>query len=975
MGTRLETPVVAGRVSELEVLRGCLERARTGGPHAVVVRGEAGVGKTHLVEAACRGSGSGRAILWGRCMRFGEAAVPGAPVLGALEAWLVGAGREEQDRVLAGAEDLAEVLPALGRSSGRLPEGRLLPLLETALSRVWLRAPAVLVVDDVHWADGTSLDLVAHILTGFSRQPLAVLLTCRDEVPDGHRIREWLADVRRLPPVTELRLSRLSEAETGEQLTALLGRDPGEPLVRTVFERSGGNPYVTELLTRGLPAEAQELPPGLPEELREALAATALRLSPGTVELLRIVAVAGRPMGWHQLVSVGSVRGMPEDAVARAVHEALDAGVLRIGVGHGCWFRHPLLAEVLYDGFVPGEAAAWHRAVATVVSEPSDRALHLERAGQPEEAFGASVEAADQANRVHAFAEESANLQRALRLWPEVRIALRRRAGDRRELLVRLSRAAHRAGEMDTAVRTLDQALVMTDREREPLEACRLLQERYYLWVASTAQTSGSGDPDEAVRLSSEHPGSPEHAEALAAKAFQLHWAGDPRALATAERSVAAATRSGSEQALARALLTRSIAGLGRPAALADAREAWQVAVRGDDVVLLEHACLQLSNCMDALGMLREAGWANAEALRLLSERGAGQLGAFLASIGAGQLLTVGEWEPARALLRDALALRGWDPVARWPGSSPRCSRSGKERPGRRVNTCAAPRSSCPSMPPCPACRSHGSRPSCAWQQASRRRRSMSWLPRFPCMPRRTHGQSRSSSSRARSRLRRWPSRLATAGTPRHCGKCVRTFRRSTWPPVGCRHPVPRPRATRCTPPGRRCGWRRLPPVTDRCVRPTCGPMPRTPVRRQTCPGRGPGRAWNRHAAVWPAARPGGRWPSLCARPPCWRHPWGLNRCSERSSSARRWPGCPSLSRPRSTGTGPDGPLGVLTHREREVLAHLAAGRSYAEVARALVISEKTVSVHVSNILRKTTTANRFEAASLARRHGLRPAD
>jgi predicted ATPase len=112
----------------------------------------------------------------------------------------------------------------------------------------------VLVVDDLQWADHSSLDVLMYVIAGPARRRLAVAVTLRTgEVGPGHRLRRWLADVRRLPGVRELRLERLDRLATEQQLTDLLGRPPHQDLIDDVFVRTRGNAYLTTLLARGLP--------------------------------------------------------------------------------------------------------------------------------------------------------------------------------------------------------------------------------------------------------------------------------------------------------------------------------------------------------------------------------------------------------------------------------------------------------------------------------------------------------------------------------------------------------------------------------------------------------------------------------------------------------------------------------------------------------------------------------------------------
>ena len=166
--------------------------------------------------------------------------------------------------------------------------------------------PVVLVVDDLHWADQSTLDVLMYVLAGLADRRLAVLATIRSgEVTENHPLRRWLADVRRLPGVSELRLDRLDRAATGEQMTGLLGGPPHEALVDQIYARTDGNAYLTTLLARGLPPDARSLPAGLPTELGDAATRAWRSLSSPAQALTRLIAVAGRPQRSDQLGKIG----------------------------------------------------------------------------------------------------------------------------------------------------------------------------------------------------------------------------------------------------------------------------------------------------------------------------------------------------------------------------------------------------------------------------------------------------------------------------------------------------------------------------------------------------------------------------------------------------------------------------------------------------------------------------------------------
>ena len=293
------------------------------------------------------------------------------------------------------------------------------------------RRPVVLVVDDLHWADQSTLDVLMYVLAGLADRRLAVLTTIRaGEVRESHPLRRWLADMRRLPGVRELRLERLDRAGTGEQLAGLLGGPPHESLVDQVYARTDGNAYLTTLLARGLPPDARSLPAGLPTELNDAAARAWRSLSSPAQALTRLIAVAGRPQRSEQLGKLAAQTGVTGDVVP-LLREAVDAAVLQVGTPETYWFVHPLLAEVLEAGLLPEERRALHEAFVEVLDGYSvsleaidlervvDLADHHDRAGHREEAYRWALLGAEAAGRAGGAKEMLRLLRRAFDLWPE----------------------------------------------------------------------------------------------------------------------------------------------------------------------------------------------------------------------------------------------------------------------------------------------------------------------------------------------------------------------------------------------------------------------------------------------------------------------------------------------------------------------------------------------------------------------------
>jgi predicted ATPase len=282
MGGRVASPTFAGRVEELELLEAARRRAADGDPAVVLVGGEAGVGKTRLVaELTARCASEGTRVLVGGCVPVGDGALPYAPIVEILRTLLadvgVGAVRE-----LVGPSwpELARLLPALGapdRTSQRdqVAQTRLFALLLGLLGHLSEQTPLVLVVEDLHWGDPSTRDLLAFLARDLRRERLLLVITYRNDEPGQQRLGPYLAELDRASRVERIDLRRLDQVETVTQLAGILGAAPATGLVDAVFARSQGNPFFTELL-----AMVRAGSDGLPATLRDLLRGRVAALDP-----------------------------------------------------------------------------------------------------------------------------------------------------------------------------------------------------------------------------------------------------------------------------------------------------------------------------------------------------------------------------------------------------------------------------------------------------------------------------------------------------------------------------------------------------------------------------------------------------------------------------------------------------------------------------------------------------------------------
>ncbi len=466
--TSLTSPLV-GREDELARLTGVLERARAGEARAVLVAGDAGVGKTRtLDEVAGRAVAAGTTVLTGHCVDLGDVGLPYLPfteILGVLAAderfAAVLAAHPVADRLLGGGPDDGT---AATRSRLRLFEG--VAALLTDLADV---APLLLVLEDLHWADQSSRDLLRFLLSrGVLQRPaggapghrLALFASYRaDDLHRRHPLRPLLAELVRLPGVERLELRPLPDADVAQLVRSLRQRPLPDTTVHRIVERAEGNAFYAEELVAATAAPTG----GVPSGLADVLLIRFEQLSGTAQQVLRTAAVAGRRVG-HDLLR--EAVGLPEEELETALREAVERQLLVSGDGGAYSFRHALAREAVYADLLPGERARLHGAFARLLAGPgrrsdsaAERAHHYRESHDLPEALAASLEAADHAQHVGAPAEELRHVEAALDLWSAVDSAARPAGPDAVTLTLRASAAAAHAGELHRAVSLTRSAL------------------------------------------------------------------------------------------------------------------------------------------------------------------------------------------------------------------------------------------------------------------------------------------------------------------------------------------------------------------------------------------------------------------------------------------------------------------------------------------------------------------------------------
>ncbi|MGH3465759.1 MAG: helix-turn-helix transcriptional regulator [Kribbellaceae bacterium] len=511
-----------GRTTEIATLLSAIDEANGRRAGAVLLSGDAGVGKTRLLDEVATGAQQrGFTVLAGHCSDFGDAGLPYLPfteIFGRLandEPALV----EELERTFRPITRLLPTQRLIGAeqsgADGMIDRGALFDAMLGALTRIAAKAPVLLVVEDVHWADESTRDLLGYLLTRLADQRFVVLASYRsDDLHRRHPLRRPIAEWSRLPRVRRLALAPLDTDET----RALIGSLHPDPLperdVQRILDRAGGNAFFTEELVA---ATSMGDPCAVPPELADLLLIRLDAVSEDAANVARVAAVAGRRVS-HPLLS--AVAELPDRELDAALRELIDAHVLELqGSGYG--FRHALLAEAVYDDLLPGERVRLHASYAAAVRSQmvpgtaAELARHATRSHDLATAFDARVRAAEEALTVAAPQEALLHYEKAIELFPnrppdsDV---------DRLWLMTAAAHAAALAAQQHRALKLLRRALSELDDDAAPEDRASVLATLARIGLETDEDAEAYEATTEAIKLVPEDPPSP-----LRARVASLH--------------------------------------------------------------------------------------------------------------------------------------------------------------------------------------------------------------------------------------------------------------------------------------------------------------------------------------------------------------------------------------------------------------------------------------------------------------------
>jgi len=543
---------LVGRDTEMARLRGLLEDAVAGRAVTALVGGDAGVGKSRLVAELMTVAGrNGFTVLCGQCAEIGDS----VPYLPFADAFRTAPSHIEQ--AVKARPVLARLLPDGGEpAEGTDPSGmarqQMFGAVLGALAEFAATSPVLLVLEDLHWADATTRHLVTFLARMLRRERVAIVGTYRtDDLHRRHPLGEVVAELGRLPSVALVELGPLPAAALAEHLSSL----PNGPsrlsaaLLGTLVDRAEGNAYYAEELL----AASSGSPGVLPSGLAALLLARVARVSDAAQQVLRAAAVAGRRAN-DQLVLAAS--GLDDAGYEEAVREVVAHQLLVPDGPDGYRFRHALLREAVYGDLLPGERTRLHGRFAALLADvpgaAAELAYHSLTGHDVTGALAASVRAGEEAERIGAPAEAHRHYDQALELWDRVADAERLAGMNRGELGVKSALAAATSGDVPRAIQLLrhlraaalagDATAEFRARTGERL-AYYLLQSDEPGWAAEALQVI-----NETVEQTPADPPSPVRARAMATSAIAWMASGDSAAAGEwAQRARAEAARSGAD--------------------------------------------------------------------------------------------------------------------------------------------------------------------------------------------------------------------------------------------------------------------------------------------------------------------------------------------------------------------------------------------------------------------------------------------
>jgi predicted ATPase/DNA-binding CsgD family transcriptional regulator len=676
-GIRALAPRMIGRQGHLQALAAQLDAVATGPGRLVLIVGDAGVGKTRLMRSFVEQVQAHRGVdvLRGRCYDE-QLAVPYGPFVDAIDGYLQAQGYAPGDERRTMLTQLLSELAADAAPQIGDPQAHKRRLFAAISRAVWPATPGerrLLVLEDLHWSDQTSQELLLFMARAAERaRGLLIVASYRgDELTRQHPLSRLLADLARERLADELRVLPLERDELAAMVEATLERPVPPAFVHALLAHTEGNPFFVEETLQALidggrlnglleaAAQGQPLPPlAIPPSIKESILARTTDLDAATSEALRYAAVMGRRFAFEPLLRLSS---LDEATLVRALAQlvARQLVVEERNADDRYSFRHALIREAVYDDMLGRERRMKHRAVLEVLSAQGDEvpvdqlAYHSLHARELAQARRYARLAGERAVRVGAYREALTHFEAVLELLDDA-------GRERAELLEAMAAAAYPLGDLSRLARYLRAAQQIYEQlgdTRRVADIDRRLGR--VAWNNGDAQAAFA-HTERAIGLLEAEPPSRELARAYSALSHLYMNDDQPAAsVVWGERALALAEQVGDEEVKAHALnnVGSSLINLGQAQrGIAALEGSLALALEANLLVDAVRGYLNLSASLFGLGEIRrtiallEAGLALADrsGIELYTDSLLGEL--------AQARLELGDWQRAAELVEQAIA-------------------------------------------------------------------------------------------------------------------------------------------------------------------------------------------------------------------------------------------------------------------------------------------------------------------------------
>lgn len=651
---------MVGREAESQVVRAVFERSLEGAPVALLVEGEAGIGKSRLLREFASDVANRADVHVGWCLDLGASRTPFGPLVGMLRSIVSQLGSESvREQLGVGAEALGMLLPELNPTErSQTSPDRVRDAIAALIEIAAERTPQVLIVEDLHWADDSTLAILAFLLRTLSRGRIMLLLSCRsDDVRRGDAVSSFIGESTRARLLDRVQVDRLDTDAARELAEAITGQPLSDAAIERIQSRAEGVPFFIEEIA-GCSAGP------LPGTLRDLLLARFDRLGPEARRVVQVASGADRALSDP---AIAALAGLADGRLDDAIREATQSGIL-IVADDEYRFRHALLREAVHDDLLPGERARLHRAYAELMEqqgagaasgEAAALAYHWQLAQDPRRALAAAITAMSDAKARFAFASAARFGELVLDLWAQVPDAEAVVDVPRLEFLRSLGSVLRNAGDGERALTVVDLALSEIDPAAvDPRTHARLLRDKAYYTMNLGRNGSVPLLQDSLAVLDGRVDDDRLHASILNQLGSRYMVAGrldDAIEIATDAEGRGRAAGSDEEMSIAANIRAASLAHLGRVAA---SHEQYALALARANTTNAElRYRVNYSDLLGLLGRYRDAVRVAEEGMERAREYGVERTtGAIMTQNMAVPLLEMGEIERVEGMLARELA-------------------------------------------------------------------------------------------------------------------------------------------------------------------------------------------------------------------------------------------------------------------------------------------------------------------------------